>query len=95
MNFLEAAYQLRDVDVERDTLLCCGSLCYSHRDTKDGVCAEFGLVLGTIELVQEVVNCSLVLDIDVLLNECRSNRIVDDADSFGDTWLQSVNGLRV
>ena len=71
--------------VERDALLGSGSLGHSHRDAEDGVGAKLGLVLGAIELVDEVVNGSLVLDVEVLLDEGRSDHIVDVGHSLGDT----------
>lgn len=50
-----------DVSVERDTLLSGGSLGDGHGDTENGVGSKLGLVLGAIELVEEVVNSGLVL----------------------------------
>ena len=82
---LLGAGQVRDVGVERDTLLGSGSLSNGHRDTEDGVGTELGLVGGTIKLVHEVVDGALVLDIEVLLDEGRSNDIVDVGDGLENT----------
>ena len=56
---------------------CSGSLGNGHRDTEDGVGTKLGLVLGSVELVEEVVNSGLVLDIDVGLDQLWSNDVVD------------------
>lgn len=66
-------------------LLSGTSLGNSQRDTEDGVGTELGLVGGTIELVQESIDLGLVLDVKVLLDQSRSNDIVDVVDGLGDT----------
>lgn len=83
--WLLGASQIADVGVERGALLSSSSLGDSHRNTKDSVCAEVGLVLGAIELVEEVVDGGLVLDVDVLLDQSRCDLVVDVGDSLGDT----------
>jgi len=74
------------VGVEWHTLLSSCGLGYGHRHTEDSIGSEFGLVLGAIELVEEVVDCRLVLDIDVLLDQRWCNDVVDVADGLGDTY---------
>jgi hypothetical protein len=66
-------------------LLSSGSLGDSHGDTENGVGTELALVVGSIELVHELVNLGLVLDVDVLLEESRSDDVVDVGDSLEDT----------
>ena len=83
--WLLGSCEIADVGVERHTLLSSGSLGHSHGDTKDGVGAELGLVLSAIELVDEVVDGGLVLDVEVLLDQSRSDNVVHVGDSLGDT----------
>ena len=66
-------------------LLSGGSLCDSQTDTKDGVGTELALIWSTIEAVQEIIDLGLVLDINVLLDQCWANDIVDVGNSLGDT----------
>lgn len=75
-----------DVDVERDTLLSGSSLGNSQGDTEDGVGTKVTLVGGAIELVQELINLSLVLDINVLLDESGANGLVNVLDGLEDTY---------
>lgn len=89
---LLGAGKVRDVSVERDTLLSGGSLGDGHGDTEDGVGTKLGLVLGTVELVEEAVNSRLVLDVEVLLDQSRGNDGVDVVNSLGDT-LSAPLGL--
>jgi hypothetical protein len=82
---LLGAGKVGDVSVERDTLLGSGGLSDGHGDTEDGVGTELGLVGGTIKLDHEVVNGTLVLDIEVLLDEGGTEGLIDISDSLGDT----------
>lgn len=75
-----------NVDVERDTLLGGGSLGNGQGDTKDGVGTKVTLVGSAIELVQELINLSLVLDVNVLLDESGANGLVDVLDGLEDTY---------
>lgn len=77
--------EVGDVSVERDTLLSGTSLGDGQGDTQDGVGAEVGLVGGAIQLDEELVDLGLVLDVDVLLDEGRSNDLVDVLDGLQDT----------
>lgn len=74
-----------DVDVERDTLLSGSSLGNGQGDTEDGVGTELALVGSAVELVQEVIDLSLVLDINVLLDESGANDLVDVLNGLEDT----------
>lgn len=78
--------------VERDTLLSSTSLGDSQGDTENGVGSELGLVGGSIEVDEELVDLGLVLDIKVLLDQSRGNDGVDVLNSLGDT-LASPLGL--
>lgn len=82
---LLGASQVGDVSVERDTLLGGSGLSNSHGDTEDGVGTKLSLVLGSIELVEESVDGGLVLDVDVLLDQSRSDLLVDVGNGLGDT----------
>lgn len=75
-----------NVNVERDTLLGGGSLGNGQGDTKDGVGTKVTLVGSAIELVQELINLSLVLDVNVLLDESGANGLVDVLDGLEDTY---------
>lgn len=57
----------------------------SHADTKDGVCAELGLVLRSVELVQELVYGRLVLHIELGLDELGGDDIIDVGNGLGHT----------
>jgi hypothetical protein len=82
---LLGAGQVRDVSVERDTLLSGGGLSNGHGDTENGVGTELSLVLGSIELVEESIDSGLVLDVDVLLDQSRSDLVVDVGNGLEDT----------
>lgn len=75
-----------DVSVERDTLLSSTSLGNGQADTEDGVGTKVLLVGRAVELVQELVNLGLVLNIEVLLDDGRSDLLVDVGDGLGDTY---------
>jgi hypothetical protein len=90
--WLLCASKIRDVGVEWDTLLCCGSLCNGHGHTQDSISTELGLVWGSVELVEELVDLGLVLDIESFLDESWSNNVIDIANSLQDT-LSSPFGL--
>ena len=77
--------KVRDVGVQRNALLSSTSLGNSQGNTEDGVGTELGLVGSTIELVEESINSGLVLDINVLLDQSRSNDSVDVLNSLGNT----------
>ena len=65
-------------------LFCRRSLGYSHADTKDSVGSKFSLVWSAIKAFQELINLALVFEVEVLLDQGRSNGIVDIGYSFGD-----------
>lgn len=67
-------------------LLSSRSFRDGHTDTEDGIGTKLGLVLGSIELVQEGINGRLVFDIEILFDEGWSNDIVDIGNGLGDTW---------
>jgi hypothetical protein len=73
------------VGVEGNTLLSSTGLGNGQADTENGVGTKLGLVGGSIEVDQELVNLGLVLDIDVLLDESRGDDLVDILDSLEDT----------
>lgn len=83
-----------DVSVERDTLLSSTSLGNGQADTEDGVGTKVLLVGRAVELVQELVNLGLVFDVEVLLDDGRSDLLVDVGDGLGDTYsMKSVSSV--
>jgi len=82
---LLGAGEIRDMGVERDTLLSSTSLGNCQADTKDGVGTKLSLVGSSIEVDEELVKLGLVLDINVLLDDGRSNDLVHVLDRLEDT----------
>lgn len=70
--------------IEGHGLLSSTSLGNGQADTKDGVGTELGLVGGSIEVNQELVDLGLVLDINVLLDDSGANGLVDVLDGLKD-----------
>ena len=66
-------------------LLCSSSLSNSQRDTQDGISTKLSLVGSVVKLFQERIDSGLVSNIEVLLNESRSNDVVDIGNSLSDT----------
>ena len=66
-------------------LLSGTSLRDGHRDTKDSIGTELGLVVGSIELDEEVVDFLLGSDGDLSLNQLGSDGVVDGSDGLEDT----------
>ncbi|KAL2290733.1 hypothetical protein FJTKL_14732 [Diaporthe vaccinii] len=77
--------EVGDVSVQRDALLSGTGLGNSQGDTEDGVGAELGLVGGAIQLDQEVVDGSLVLDVQAGLDQLGGDDCVDVLDGLQDT----------
>lgn len=61
-------------------------LCNSQADTKDSIGAQFGLVLGTVQLVQELVNLCLVCHIESFLDNGGAKYLIDICDGFEDPF---------
>lgn len=76
----------------KTNLLSSSGLCNGQRNTQDGVGTQLALVWSAIEAVQERVDSSLVLDIEVLLDHGRRNDLVDVVDSLEHT-LSTPLGL--
>ena len=72
-------------DIGRPNLLGSGSLGNSHADTQNRICTQLRLVLGSVKLLEKLVDFGLILHVDVLLHKGRGNRIVDIRNSLGDT----------
>lgn len=77
--------EVGDVSVERNSLLSSSGLGNGQGDTEDGVGTEFALVLGSVELVEELIDLGLVLDINVLLDDGGANDLVDVLDGIENT----------
>ena len=82
---LLSSSKIRDVSVERNALLCSASLGNGQADTQNGIGTELGLVGSSIELVEESVDCRLVLNIDVLLDNGRAKDLVNVLDGSQNT----------
>lgn len=82
---LLGAREVRDVGIQRNPLLSSSGLCDGHADTEDGIGTELLLVLGSIELVEELIDGGLVLDVDLLLDEGRCDDVVDVGNGLGNT----------
>lgn len=93
---LLSARKVGDVSVQRDALLGSTSLGNSQTDAEDGIGTQLGLVGGAIQLDEELVDLALVLDVNVLLDDGRSNDLVDVLNGLQDTYgttLVSVDFL--
>lgn len=87
--------QRSDVLVKRDTLLTGTGSGSGNGDTKDGVGTELGLVLGSVKLEEELVESSLVLDVELGLDDGRGNDLVDVLDGLEDTLSAPLGGILV
>ena len=81
--------------VERNTLLSRTSLGNGQGNTEDGIGTEVGLVGGSVELLEELVDLGLVLDVDVLLDQSRGDGLVDVLDSLEDTLSKPLGLVTV
>ena len=61
-------------------------LCNSQADAKDSIGAQIGLILGSIQLVQEFIDLRLVCDIESFLNDRRADNLIDICDGFEDPF---------
>lgn len=61
------------------------SLGDSHGDTEDGVSTELALVVGTVELDEEVIDLLLGGDGELGLDKSRGDDVVDVGNGLGDT----------
>lgn len=84
-----------EVLVQRNLLLSGTSTGSSKRDTKDGVSTKLALVLGTVKLEEEVIESTLVSNVEVGLQNGRSNDVVDVGDSLQDTLATPDLGVTV
>jgi hypothetical protein len=73
------------VSIERDALLGSTGLCDSEADTENGVGSQLGLVGGSVEVDEELVDFSLVLDVGDLLDGGRGNDLIDVLDRLENT----------
>lgn len=81
--------------VERDTLLTGTGSGSGDGDTEDGVGTELGLVLGSVELKEELVKGSLVLDVELGVNNGGGNDLVDVLDGLENTLSSPLGGVLV
>lgn len=80
------------MSIEGNALLSSTSLGDGQTDAENGIGAQLGLVGCSVEVNQELVDLGLVLDVNVLLDESRSDNIVDVGNSLENT-LASPLGL--
>lgn len=92
---LGGASQRGNVLVERDTLLTGTGSGSGDGDTEDGVGTELGLVLGSVELEEELVKGSLVLDVELGVNNGGGNDLVDVLDGLKNTLSSPLGGVLV
>lgn len=78
--------------VERNTVLLSAGLGHCNGDTEDGIGTELGLVGGSVELDEEVIDGLLVGDLEAGLDELRGDDVVDVGNGLGDT-LAEVRAL--
>ena len=90
--FATAIRPVASISIGMAHLLCGSCLRNSQRDTEDGIGTELSLVWSSIKLDQELINLWLILDIDVLLDESRTNDLIDVSNSLENT-LPSPFGL--
>ena len=81
---LLGAGKVRNVGIEGNALLSSTGLGDSQADAEDGIGTELGLVGGSVEVNQELVDLGLVLDINVLLDQSGANDLVDVLDGLED-----------
>ena len=86
---------LRSLDLDIRYLLRGTGLGDGQADTQDGIGTQLGLVRSTIELVQELVDLLLLGNIDVLLDESRTDDLVDIGNSLQDTFPSPVGLVAV
>lgn len=79
------AIKFRTSDTKNKYLLSGCGLSNSQTDTKNGVGTELSLVCGSIKADEELVNLWLILNINVLLDQCWADDVVDIVDSLEDT----------
>jgi len=89
---LLSASKVGNMGIEGDAFLSSAGLGNGQADSEDGVGAKLGLVGGSVEVDQELVDLGLVLDVDALLDDRGSDDIVDVGNSLENT-LASPLGL--
>ena len=74
--------QVRDVPVERDSLVGGSSLAHRHAHTEDSVGAKLGLVLSPVQSQHQTVNLLLLHGVHALGHNLRSDEVVHVVDSL-------------
>lgn len=82
--------KIGDVGIEGNALLGRTSLGDSQADTEDGIGTQVGLVGRSIQLDEEFIDLALVLDVNVLLDDGRSNDLVDVLNGLQDTYSTTL-----
>ena len=81
--------------VQRHSFLCSCGFGNSHGYTKNSIGTQFCLVLRAVEFVQESIYGGLVFDIKLLLDESRSNGVIDICDSLGYTFATPLGFVSI
>ncbi|RUP06152.1 hypothetical protein BC936DRAFT_140461 [Jimgerdemannia flammicorona] len=79
-----AAGKIRDMGIERNTLLGGPSLDHGERNTENCIGTQFVLIDSAIKIDQELVNCLLISHVEVGSDNCRGDMLVDILDGLQD-----------
>ena len=77
--------EIGHVRVQRDPFLGRTGLGDGQADAEDGIGSQFGLVGRSVQFVDESIGGRLVLDIDIFLDDGRSDDLIDILDRSQDT----------
>jgi hypothetical protein len=75
--WLLGSSQVRNVSIQWYAIFDGSGLGYGHANTKESIYSELGLVRRAIELLEEFINLCLILEINSLFVQSRSNHVVD------------------
>ena len=65
------------------TFVSCSGLAHGHRHPKNGIGTQAVLVVRPVQLEHDLVNLDLLHGIKALLDQLRSNHVVDVVDRLG------------
>jgi hypothetical protein len=79
--------QLGKMLIQRNALLGCSSIRNCNGYPEDGVGTELALVWCAIEPDQKVINLFLLRHLEIRLDQCGRNCVVDVGNGLGDTFV--------